>query len=276
MSGLEEKMTHFMVGSLYQPLDVIRECTYGVVYSAIHLLTQHKVAIKCITPFNHSMFCLHILHEIKLLCHFHHENIITYSACPCYMTWPKSISSRTVSLHTGMLHNHIACPYCLWPSHSHISIHSHNPPVHLLIVCFWQHLSLHAHLPPWVSLCIHAWVFCMLSLPAHWLWTTDPLSICISHCYVIVSLNQQKLSQCLLGGWWFESIHLIMIKRSMLYLYCWPTKLVSTTIRIPVKSVYQYHTCPSPSVHSWLPTCAWTHTVAGVRQGRITSIHACH
>ncbi|KAK0203862.1 kinase-like domain-containing protein [Desarmillaria ectypa] len=77
MNGLEEKMTHFMVGSSYQPLDVIGEGAYGVVCSAIHIPTQRKVAIKRITPFDHSMFCLRTLREIKLLRHFHHENIIS-------------------------------------------------------------------------------------------------------------------------------------------------------------------------------------------------------
>lgn len=44
--------------------------------SALHLPTQRKVAIKRITPFDHTMFCLRTLREIKLLRHFHHENII--------------------------------------------------------------------------------------------------------------------------------------------------------------------------------------------------------
>ena len=44
--------------------------------SAIHIPTQRKVAIKRISPFDHSMFCLRTLREIKLLRHFHHENII--------------------------------------------------------------------------------------------------------------------------------------------------------------------------------------------------------
>lgn len=34
------------------------------------------MAIKRITPFDHSMFCLRTLREIKLLRHFRHENII--------------------------------------------------------------------------------------------------------------------------------------------------------------------------------------------------------
>jgi serine/threonine protein kinase len=44
--------------------------------SAVHLPSQRKVAIKRITPFDHSMFCLRTLREIKLLRHFNHENII--------------------------------------------------------------------------------------------------------------------------------------------------------------------------------------------------------
>lgn len=45
--------------------------------SALHVPSQRKVAIKRITPFDHSMFCLRTLREIKLLRHFHHENIIS-------------------------------------------------------------------------------------------------------------------------------------------------------------------------------------------------------
>lgn len=45
--------------------------------SALHVPSQRKVAIKRITPFDHTMFCLRTLREIKLLRHFHHENIIS-------------------------------------------------------------------------------------------------------------------------------------------------------------------------------------------------------
>ncbi|GAA94555.1 uncharacterized protein L969DRAFT_103018 [Mixia osmundae IAM 14324] len=67
----------FNVGKDYQIVDCIGEGAYGVVVSAIHLPTQQKVAIKKITPFDHSMFCLRSLREIKLLRHFQHENIIS-------------------------------------------------------------------------------------------------------------------------------------------------------------------------------------------------------
>ncbi|KAH8827777.1 mitogen activated protein kinase-like protein [Flagelloscypha sp. PMI_526] len=74
---MDERMTEFVVKSNYQPLDVIGEGAYGVVCSAMHIPTSRKVAIKRITPFDHSMFCLRTLREIKLLRHFQHENIIS-------------------------------------------------------------------------------------------------------------------------------------------------------------------------------------------------------
>lgn len=48
----------------------------GIESSAVHIPTGRKVAIKRITPFDHTMFCLRTLREIKLLRHFDHENII--------------------------------------------------------------------------------------------------------------------------------------------------------------------------------------------------------
>ncbi|KAB8345839.1 hypothetical protein FH972_022894 [Carpinus fangiana] len=45
--------------------------------SYVHKPTQQKVAIKKITPFDHSMFCLRTLREMKLLRYFNHENIIS-------------------------------------------------------------------------------------------------------------------------------------------------------------------------------------------------------
>ncbi|KAG6876431.1 Mitogen-activated protein kinase 2 [Termitomyces sp. T159_Od127] len=75
---MDERMASFMcASSSYEPLDVIGEGAYGVVVSAVHTPTQRKVAMKRITPFDHSMFCLRTLREIKLLRHFHHENIIS-------------------------------------------------------------------------------------------------------------------------------------------------------------------------------------------------------
>jgi mitogen-activated protein kinase 1/3 len=96
LDEMDERLANFMpTGTSYQVLDVIGEGAYGVVWcvffrlfalnssssavvsSAVHMPTQRKVAIKRITPFDHSMFCLRTLREIKLLRHFHHENIIS-------------------------------------------------------------------------------------------------------------------------------------------------------------------------------------------------------
>ena len=64
-------------GTQYQVLDVVGEGAYGIVCSAIHRPSGRKVAIKKITPFDHSMFCLRTLREMKLLRYFNHENIIS-------------------------------------------------------------------------------------------------------------------------------------------------------------------------------------------------------
>lgn len=71
----------FNVGSRYRVCDVIGEGAYGVVCSAIHRPTGQKVAIKKIQPFEHQMFALRTLRELKLLRHFQEndvsENIIS-------------------------------------------------------------------------------------------------------------------------------------------------------------------------------------------------------
>lgn len=48
--------------------------------SAVHKPTGQMVAIKRILPFDHAMFCLRTLREIKLLKYFNHENV---SLKPC-------------------------------------------------------------------------------------------------------------------------------------------------------------------------------------------------
>ncbi|KKZ66188.1 mitogen-activated protein kinase [[Emmonsia] crescens] len=73
----------FNVSDQYDIQDVIGEGAYGVVCpdknasSALHKPSSQKVAIKKITPFDHSMFCLRTLREMKLLRYFNHENIIS-------------------------------------------------------------------------------------------------------------------------------------------------------------------------------------------------------
>lgn len=44
------------------------EGAYGVVVSAVHIPTGRKVAVKRITPFEHSLFALRTLREVKVRC----------------------------------------------------------------------------------------------------------------------------------------------------------------------------------------------------------------
>ncbi|KAH8829061.1 mitogen-activated protein kinase [Flagelloscypha sp. PMI_526] len=75
------RKVRFNVGTQYQVLDVVGEGAYGIVCSAVHKASGKKVAIKKITPFEHSMFCLRTLRELKLLKFLSEcgvsENIIT-------------------------------------------------------------------------------------------------------------------------------------------------------------------------------------------------------
>ncbi|TDL15308.1 mitogen-activated protein kinase [Rickenella mellea] len=61
------RKVRFNVGTKYQVLDVVGEGAYGIVCSAIHKPSGRKVAIKKIAPFDHSMFALRTLRELKLL-----------------------------------------------------------------------------------------------------------------------------------------------------------------------------------------------------------------
>ena len=87
MSSRSHRKVNFNVSEQYEILDIIGEGAYGVVAyhlknqdadnfrSALHRPTGQKVAIKKITPFDHSMFCLRTLREMKLLRYFSHENV---------------------------------------------------------------------------------------------------------------------------------------------------------------------------------------------------------
>ncbi|KAI7862388.1 mitogen-activated protein kinase [Spinellus fusiger] len=70
------RLQQFDAGESYAIIDVVGEGAYGVVCSATHKPTGQTVAIKRILPFDHAMFCLRTLREIKLLKYFNHENII--------------------------------------------------------------------------------------------------------------------------------------------------------------------------------------------------------
>ncbi|OXV10682.1 hypothetical protein Egran_01557 [Elaphomyces granulatus] len=77
--GLSE--ISFDISDQYSNLQKVGEGAYGVTYacdsSALHKLSGQKVAIEKITPFDHLMFCLRMLREMKLLRYFNHENVIS-------------------------------------------------------------------------------------------------------------------------------------------------------------------------------------------------------
>ncbi|KAG0176668.1 MAP kinase Pmk1 [Apophysomyces sp. BC1021] len=68
------RIKDFNAGAQYEIIDMVGEGAYGVVCSAVHKPTGQTVAIKRIQPFDHAMFCLRTLREIKLLKYFNHEN----------------------------------------------------------------------------------------------------------------------------------------------------------------------------------------------------------
>ncbi|XP_011500468.1 PREDICTED: mitogen-activated protein kinase 1-like isoform X1 [Ceratosolen solmsi marchali] len=66
----------FEVGPRYTNLAYMGEGAYGMVVSAYDNVTDTKVAIKKISPFQHQTYSQRTLREIKILTRFKHENII--------------------------------------------------------------------------------------------------------------------------------------------------------------------------------------------------------
>ncbi|CDO94661.1 unnamed protein product [Kluyveromyces dobzhanskii CBS 2104] len=67
----------FNISSEFQLQSLLGEGAYGVVCSAKHKPSGEIVAIKKIEPFEKPLFSIRTLREIKILKHFHHENIIS-------------------------------------------------------------------------------------------------------------------------------------------------------------------------------------------------------
>ncbi|CAK9782286.1 unnamed protein product [Cutaneotrichosporon oleaginosum] len=84
-SAAAPRKVRFNVGSEYQIVDVIGEGAYGVVVSAIHRPSNTRVAIKKIAPFDHSMFALRTLRELKLLKYFAEEGSIDVWSIGCIL-----------------------------------------------------------------------------------------------------------------------------------------------------------------------------------------------
>ncbi|CDO72373.1 hypothetical protein BN946_scf184977.g72 [Trametes cinnabarina] len=82
MSSRKQKpLPPFHVGNDYKILHGLGEGAYGTVVAALHKPTNREVAIKKVLPFEHTLFCLRTLRELKLLKFFSetcvNENIIS-------------------------------------------------------------------------------------------------------------------------------------------------------------------------------------------------------
>ncbi|TDL28397.1 CMGC/MAPK protein kinase [Rickenella mellea] len=79
-SKLSKAIPHFAVGPDYRIIGILGEGAYGTVVSAHHKPSGRQVAIKKVRPFDHTLFCLRTLRELKLLKFFSesgvNENII--------------------------------------------------------------------------------------------------------------------------------------------------------------------------------------------------------
>lgn len=110
--------THFTVNRRYTLLKSIGHGAYGVVCSAKDNLNGEKVAIKKISKaFEHLKDTKRILREIKLLHHFHHENIVSLKD----MLLPPSRNYEDVYIVTELmdtdLHQIISSPQPLTDDH---------------------------------------------------------------------------------------------------------------------------------------------------------------
>ena len=56
-----------LVGADYKLLHSLGEGAYGTVVAALHRPSGRQVAIKKVLPFEHTLFCLRTLRELKLL-----------------------------------------------------------------------------------------------------------------------------------------------------------------------------------------------------------------
>jgi len=63
----ERQLTHALLGDDFQLLHAIGEGAYGTVAAALHKPTGRQVAIKKVLPFDHTLFAIRTLRELKLL-----------------------------------------------------------------------------------------------------------------------------------------------------------------------------------------------------------------
>ena len=65
--GAQLKTLLLSLGNDYKVLHSLGEGAYGTVVAALHKPSGRSVAIKKVLPFEHTLFCLRTLRELKLL-----------------------------------------------------------------------------------------------------------------------------------------------------------------------------------------------------------------
>ncbi|KAJ4490635.1 CMGC/MAPK protein kinase [Lentinula aciculospora] len=83
----------FDVGKDYELLYPLGEGAYGQVVAALHKPTRRRVAIKKVLPFEHTIFCLRTLREVKLLKYFSESCVNGNIISILDMIKPKSVDS---------------------------------------------------------------------------------------------------------------------------------------------------------------------------------------
>ena len=63
------------IGADYKLLHSLGEGAYGTVVAALHRPSGRQVAIKKVLPFEHTLFCLRTLRELKLLVYWSEQGV---------------------------------------------------------------------------------------------------------------------------------------------------------------------------------------------------------
>ena len=87
------------IGDDYRILHGLGEGAYGTVAAALHIPTGREVAIKKVLPFEHTLFCLRTLRELKLL-RFFSESCVNENV---------SLSSPIVTLYVELSLTTVCC-----------------------------------------------------------------------------------------------------------------------------------------------------------------------
>ncbi|KAF8507118.1 CMGC/MAPK protein kinase [Russula emetica] len=84
-SKTSKPLPKFDIGNDYKLLHSLGEGAYGTVVAALHKPSGKQVAIKKVLPFEHTLFCLRTLRELKLLRFFSETCVNENASCASFM-----------------------------------------------------------------------------------------------------------------------------------------------------------------------------------------------